>query len=174
MNRCLGFLLTALIASAAQAQPRLMAQAENAIRNLQAASSELAKVADRDAEVLRVLIEAGRALDDWQKNNAMAKALERVGTAEQYVSRPPSADRRILRAVAQARVLLEPAQQSPTSADLQKLRQDFHRGPVSLTREVVAEEIADLARLSTQLADTSALISKALAGATGAALSRAE
>lgn len=151
-----------------------MHMAENAIRNLQSASSELARAADRDAEVLRVLIEATRAMDDWQKNNAMAAALERVGKAEQYVRQLPMADPRIRKAVVEARALLEPAQKSPTSTDLHKLRQDFHRGPVNLTREVVAEEIADLARPSTQLADTSALISKALAGATGAALSRAE
>lgn len=166
--------LSLLWAASARADQANLSRAQMHMRSLQESVQALAREADRDAEVLRVLVEAGRAMDDWQKNNAIASALERVTKAEQYVRQPPPADFRIRNAVSGARELLEKAKESPSMVDLQQTRNEFHRRSVGPTREVVAKEIHDLAQLSTQLADASALISRALAGATSAALSRVE
>jgi hypothetical protein len=175
MKRVLLFLaIVVCTISTVQADSRAVAQAKNALNDLQSAATELAREAQRDAEILRLLSDANQNLDDWQKNSALADALERVTKAEQLAGRPPFSQPRIRQAVRVAREILEPAQKSPMTADLQKLREQMNLRPISWVRDVVADETSELADLTTQVTAVCGVLAKALAGTSSAMLGRRE
>ena len=167
----LSILLSMVSSSRAQSRPSSVhtAKAHNAIQMLQTSSAELAKEARRDAEILNLLREASRALDGTQKHNAVAAALEKISKAKQLAapSRPA-----VQQAVQIAKDIVSPAEESPTLADLPRLRGEVQRRPIEQMREVVAEEIFELAQLTTRLSDISLNLTKALANAAAASVGR--
>lgn len=156
----------------AQADSRALVQARNALNDLQNAANELAREAQRDAEILRLLSDASRSLDDWQKNNALAGAQEMASKADQLAGRPPFPNPQVRQATRAARAILEPAQESPMTADLQKLREQLEARPIRWMRDVVADETGELADLTTQVTAVSGILAKALAGTSSAILGR--
>jgi hypothetical protein len=170
MNWRFVVLLLTLFPMTLGADDRSVALARNSLDNLLLTSSELSKEAQRDGEILRLLREASRSLDDWQKNNAVSKALDNISKAEQLVRQPPVANPRVRLAVMAARQIVAPAKESAMSVDLAKLRGALQARPIEQMREVVAGEISVLARLATQVSDVSGILTKAVAAASATTL----
>jgi hypothetical protein len=159
--------LMASLAATVRADQRAATIAGNALDDLLRASSDLAKEVQRDGEILRLLRDASRALDDFQSNTAVSKALDNIGKAEQLAAQSSP---RVGIAVKMARSIVGPAADSPSSADLPKMREQLRSRPIEQMREVVAEEISVLARLATKVSDVSGLMTKAVASASATTL----
>jgi hypothetical protein len=155
------------LAATVRAEQRAAATANNALNDLLRASTDLANEAQRDGEILRLLRDASRALDDFQQNTAIAKALENIRKAEQLAAQ---SSQRVAIAVQMAKSIVGPAADSPSSADLPKLREQLRSRPIEQMREVVAEEIGLLARLAARVSDVSGLMTKAVASASATTL----
>lgn len=164
MLRTIAFATLFVVASTALADPAAATRARNALNDVMAASTELSKQAQRDVEVLRLMRDAARSLDDFQVNNAISKALDDIHKAEQFASQPPYTPE-VRKAVALARRIVEPAQSSPSAEILPKLRAQLEGGPIETLRAVVGDDVNLLAQVAVQLADASNLVTKAVAAA---------
>ena len=168
IRRLMVLLLIAFaVATPGHADQRSAAQARFALDTLLQSTTDLTKEAQRDGEILRLLREASRNLDNWQPNTAISKALDNIGKAQQLAG---ASSQRVQEAVLAAKQIVEPAKESPSSADLPKIREQLRARPIEQMREVVANEISLLARLATQVSDISGLITKAVASASATTL----
>ena len=173
MKRTLALIAAMLFAVNASADQAAAYRAKNLMNDLLAVSTDLSKEAIRDAEVLRKLIDAARALDDWQQSSAVSKALDNIAKAEQLAGQGPF-NPRVQYAVRMARQIVQPAHDSPMNIDQMKIRNDLRSRSVDPMRQVVAEEINTLARLMSQLSEISGLVAKSVASSSAAALGQAE
>lgn len=174
MSRMLSVVLVLFVSLSASADPPTVARTRNALSDVMMSAGELSKEAQRDAEVLRLLREAARSLDDWQANNAVSRASDQIGRAEQIAAQPPY-DPRVRKAVASARAITDPAHASPSAEDLQRLRGLLQARSIDTMRAVVAEDVTMLAQLAAQLAEVSSMVTKAVAAATSTSVgSRSE
>jgi hypothetical protein len=168
MRRTIWLLLFA--ATSAAADPIMANRARMMVENLNAAVTDLTKEAQHDAEVLRLLREASKSLDDFQKNNAVEKAMDNIGKAERLGGTP-----RVTQAVLFAKKIVEPARESAMSADFPKMRAELQARPIEMMRGIVAEEVGGLAQIAAQLSDVSGAVTHAIAAATSTTLgSKAE
>lgn len=142
-----------------------------AIQMLQTAVGEHAKRSARNASALGHLRLALRALDEEsQKNNAVRRALEQITKAQQLASGPTNP--RVIVAIGKAREIVEPAERSPMSADLDSLREKLREGPVAVVREVVADDVDALAGLSKRISQLSLQLTEALSTSSAALVGR--
>jgi hypothetical protein len=162
-----------LLALTARGDQQGSYRAKNLINDLVAVSTELSKEAMRDAEVLRRLVDAARALDDWQQHAAVSKALDAIGKAEQLAAQPPF-NPRVQRVVRLAREAVQPAQNSSMNIDQMKIRNELRGRSIEPMRQIVSEDIGTLARLTSQLTEITNLVAKATASASAAALGQSE
>lgn len=170
MIRRLAIALLVLVPILARADQRNANVARNSLSDLLASATELSKEAQRDAEVLKLIREAARSLDDFQQNAAVSKALDNIGKAEQLLRQQPIASQRVAQAVIFACEIVTPAKESPTSVDLSKIRAELHSRPIEQLRGVVAEEISVLARTASQVAEVSGILTRAVASASTSSL----
>jgi len=173
MKRTVAAVAVMLCAMTARADAQASYRAKNLINDLLAVSTDLSKEAMRDAEVLRRLIDAARALDDWQQQAAVSKALDAIGKAEQLAAQPPF-NPRVQILVQRARDAVKPAQASSMNIDQQKIRNELRARAVEPMRQIVSEDIGTLARLTSQLTDITNNVAKATASASAAALGQSE
>jgi hypothetical protein len=173
MKRAMAALTLMLCAATARADSGQSFRAKNLINDLLSVSTELSKEATRDAEVLRRLIDSARALDDWQQQAAVSKALDAIGKAEQLAAQPPF-NPRVQILVQRARDAVKPAQSSTMNIDQQKIRNELRARSVEPMRQIVSEDIGTLARLTSQLTDITNNVAKATASASAAALGQSE
>lgn len=173
MKKAMAALTLMLCAATARADSGQAYRAKNLINDLLQVSTELSKEAMRDAEVLRRLIDAARALDDWQQNAAVSKALDAIGKAEQLAAQPPF-NPRVKILVDRARAAVAPAQSSTMNIDQQKIRNELRGRAVEPMRQIVSEDIGTLARLTSQLTDITNNVAKATASTSATALGQSE
>jgi len=173
MKRTLAAMAVMFFAVTASADQQAAYRAKNLMNDLLAVSTDLSKEAIRDAEILRRLIDAARALDDWQQNTAVAKALDHIHKAEQLAAQPP-VNPRVSALVRWAREAVQPAQNSPMNVDQMKIRSELRTRSIEPMRQVAAEEINLLARLTSQLTDITNVVAKSMASASGTALGQSE
>ena len=174
MKRAMAALTLMMVCAAtARADAGQSYRAKNLINDLLAVSTELSKEAMRDAEVLRRLIEAARALDDWQQNAAVSKALDAIAKADQLAHQPPF-NPRVQILVQRAYDAVKPAQNSSMNIDQMKIRNELRGRSVEPMRQIVSEDIGTLARLTSQLTDITNNVAKATAAASATALGQSE
>ena len=161
-----------LFALTARADQQSIYRIRGLLDDLGRLTTDLAKEASRDAEILRRLVDAARALDDWQKNNGVSKALDAIGKAEQLAAQPPNP--RVMKLVKNARDIVQPAHDSPMNIDQMRLRSELRARAIEPMRQVVSEDIGALARVTSQLTDVTNVVAKAMASASAAALGQTE
>jgi hypothetical protein len=172
MNRIFGLLVAIALASDAFAVDRTtFFRAQRMLDDLNHLSTGAAQVVHRDADILRHLRAASRALDDWQKHVAVSKAADNISKAVQLSAQSSGAVRKICNDAAE---IIGPAKSSPQSADLMQLRDALQNGPVEAMRTVVAEEMDVLARISTRMSELSSILTKAIADASSATLGKGD
>jgi hypothetical protein len=162
-----------LCAATARADAQGAYRAKNLMNDLVAVSTDLAKEALRDAEILRRLVDAARALDDWQQQAAVSKALDAIHKAEQLAGQPPF-NPRVQILVQRALDAVKPAQSSTMNIDQQKIRNDLRARSIEPMRQIVSEDIGTLARLTSQLTDITNVVAKATSATSAAALGQSE
>jgi hypothetical protein len=168
MRKTIWLLLFA--ATSAAADPIIANRARMMLENVNAAVADLNKEAQHDAEVLRLLREASRSLDDFQKNSAVQKAMDNISRAERL-----GGTDRVTQAVFAAKKIVEPAKESAMSADFVKMRAELQARPIEMMRGIVADEVSVLAQIAAQLSDVSGTVTHAMAAATSTTLgSKAE
>jgi lipopolysaccharide biosynthesis regulator YciM len=172
MKRTLTAVALMLLALAARADQASIYRIRGLLDDLGRLTTDLTKEANRDAEILRRLVDASRALDDWQKNNGVSKALDAIGKAEQLAAQPPNP--RVMKLVKNARDIVEPARESTMNIDQMKLRGELRARAIEPMRQVVSEDIGALARVTSQLTDVTNVVAKAMASASAAALGQTE
>ncbi|HEX8252668.1 MAG TPA: hypothetical protein VF846_05945 [Thermoanaerobaculia bacterium] len=115
-------LCVALSATALFAQDERIVQAPQQLGNILAGYERrlglLAKGISRDAFILAQLSQAGGELQDFQRNAAIQKALDRVEEASKRAAENPPAHARTLSAINKSREVLEKAREQASSADL--------------------------------------------------------
>src|ERR1043165_3626279 len=158
MKRTVAAVAVMLCAMTARADAQASYRAKNLINDLLSVSTDLSKEAMRDAEVLRRLVDAARALDDWQQHAAVSKALDAIAKAQQLAAQQPF-NPRVTQLVQRAYDVVHPAQSSSMNIDQQK---------------IVSEDIGTLARLTSQLTDITNNVAKATSAASAAALGQSE
>ncbi|HEV2722275.1 MAG TPA: hypothetical protein VG323_19810 [Thermoanaerobaculia bacterium] len=173
MKRTFAVMAVMLFVLAARADQQSVARLRYLLDDLGRLSVDVSKDATRDAEILRRLVDAARALDDWQKNNGVSKALDAIGKAEQLATQTPP-NPRVVKLVKNARDVVEPARESTMNIDPMKLRGELRARSIEPMRQVVAEDIGSLARITSQLTDVTNMIAKAMASASAAALGQSE
>lgn len=173
MKRTFAAVTMMLFALTARADTQSVARLRYLLDDLGRLSVDVSKDATRDAEILRRLVDAARALDDWQKNNGVSKALDAIGKAEQLAAQTPP-NPRVVKLVKNARDIVEPARESTMNIDQMKLRNELRARSIEPMRQVVAEDIGTLARITSQLTDVTNTIAKAMASASAAALGQSE
>lgn len=168
------FLFVALfvVASQLSADQQAVTRARHSLNELQLLTTQLAKESQRDAEVLRLLTDAARSLDDWQTNAAFAEAVENVAKAQQLVDRAPAATPELRQAVVAAREILDDIAADPSAANWAKVRTDLHERSLDRVRNIVSEEMHALATLAVLVSDVIADLTEALADGSAAAWSR--
>jgi hypothetical protein len=162
-----------LIAMTARADTQASYRAKNLINDLLSVSTDLSKEAMRDAEVLRRLVDAARALDDWQQHAAVSKALDAIAKAQQLAAQQPF-NPRVTQLVQRAYDVVHPAQSSSMNIDQQKIRNELRARAIEPMRQIVSEDIGTLARLTSQLTDITNNVAKATSAASAAALGQSE
>jgi len=173
MKRTFVVIAALLIAVTAQADPQTVFRLRALLDDLGRMSTDLTKEANRDAEILRRLTDAARALDDWQKNNGVSKAMDNIGKASQLAAQSPQ-NPKVTRIVQIAQEIVAPAKESSMNIDQMKLRGELRARCIEPMRQVVAEDIGGLARVTSQLTDVTNVIAKAMASASAAALGQTE
>jgi hypothetical protein len=173
MKRTLTVAAVMLFALTARADQQSIFRIRGLLDDLGRITTDLAKEANRDAEILRRLVDAARALDDWQKNNGVSRALDAIGKAEQLAAQQPL-NPRVQRIVKAAREIVQPAHDSPMNIDQMKLRGELRGRAIEPMRQIVSEDIGALARVTSQLTDVTNVIAKAMASASAAALGQTE
>ena len=173
MKRTLTAVALMLFALTARADQQSIYRIRGLLDDLGRITTDLAKEANRDAEILRRLTDAARALDDWQKNNGVSRALDAIGKAEQLAAQPPL-NPRVQKLVKNAREIVQPAHDSPMNIDQMKLRGELRGRAIEPMRQIVSEDIGALARVTSQLTDVTNVIAKAMASASAAALGQTE
>jgi hypothetical protein len=173
MKRMIAAAVLMLWAATARADAQASYRAKNLINDLLSVSTDLSKEALRDAEILRRLIDAARALDDWQQNAAVSKALDAIHKAEQLAGQPPF-NPRVQILVQRAYDVVKPAQSSTMNIDQQKIRNELRARAIEPMRQIVSEDIGTLARLTSQLTDITNTVAKATSTASAAALGQSE
>jgi hypothetical protein len=173
MKRTLTAVAVMLFALAARADQQSIYRIRGLLDDLGRITTDLAKEANRDAEILRRLTDAARALDDWQKNNGVSRALDAIGKAEQLAAQQPLSPR-VQKIVKNARDIVQPAHDSPMNIDQMKLRGELRGRAIEPMRQIVSEDIGALARVTSQLTDVTNVIAKAMASASVAALGQTE
>ena len=141
MKRTCAKIVVMLFALTARADPQSVARLRYLLDDILRLSTDVSKEATRDAEILRRLVDAARALDDWQKNNGVSKALDAIGKAEQLATQTPQ-NRRVVKLVKNARDIVVPARESTMNIDQMKLRGELRARAIEPMRQVVAEESA--------------------------------
>ena len=134
--------------------------------------TDLSKETQRDAEILRLLSEAGKSLDDWQKNNAIATAFAKCSKAEQLSAGQP-VNPRVVQLARGARQLLQAAQDSPSTTDMQKTREQL-RKPAAAMVEILSGEVSDLAHLLRSVSDVNESIGEIISTASAAVAGKGE
>jgi lipopolysaccharide biosynthesis regulator YciM len=173
MKRTLTAVAVMLFALTARADQQSIYRIRGLLDDLGRITTDLAKEANRDAEILRRLTDAARALDDWQKNNGVSRALDAIGKAEQLAAQWPLSPR-VQKIVKNARDIVQPAHDSPMNIDQMKLRGELRGRAIEPMRQIVSEDIGALARVTSQLTDVTNVIAKAMASASVAALGQTE
>jgi hypothetical protein len=173
MKRTLTAVAVMLFALTARADQQSIYRIRGLLDDLGRITTDLAKEANRDAEILRRLTDAARALDDWQKNNGVSRALDAIGKAEQLAAQQPLSPR-VQKIVKNARDIVQPAHDSPMNIDQMKLRGELRGRAIEPMRQIVSEDIGALARVTSQLTDVTNVIAKAMASASVAALGQTE
>ena len=152
-----------------RADQRSSTNARNALTDLIASANELSKEAQRDGEVLRLIEDSARSLDDFQVNKAVTDAMQAIVRAERVSAASSPA---VKKAIADARKIVEPASESLATANLAKMRDDLYAKPISQLRAVLAEDINELAFTASQVADVSGILTRAVAAASAASLGK--
>lgn len=173
MRRTMAVAAMLLFALAARADQQTVFRVRGLLDELGRLTTDLSKEAMRDAEVLRRLVDAARALDDWQKNNGVSKALDAIGKAEQLAAQQP-ANPRVTRLCQAARAIVEPARESTINIDPTRIRGELRGRSIEPMRQIVSEDIGALARVTSQLTDVTNVIAKSTASASAAALGQSE
>lgn len=154
--------------AAAQTRP-IRGSVDMWVQSLQTATADLASEATRDAEILNLIRESVRALDGTQKNNAVRRSLEKIAKAKSLAVQSKPA---VKEAVRIAEEILAPAEESPMSADLERIQQELRRRSFERMQRIVAEEIDELARVTTRLTDLTATLARAISVASSATVGR--
>ena len=162
-----------LFALAARADQQTVFRVRGLLDELGRLTTDLSKEAMRDAEVLRRLVDAARALDDWQKNNGVSKALDAIGKAAQLASQQPP-NPRVVRLCQVAHDIVAPARESTINIDPTRIRGELRARSIEPMRQIVSEDIGALARVTSQLTDVTNVIAKSTASASAAALGQSE
>jgi len=173
MKRTLTAVAVMLFALTARADQQSIYRIRGLLDDLGRLTTDLAKEANRDAEILRRLVDAARALDDWQKNNGVSKALDAIGKAEQLAAQQPP-NPRVMKLVKNAHDIVQPARESTMNIDQMKLRGELRGRAIEPMRQIVSEDIGALARVTSQLTDVTNVVAKAMASASAAALGQTE
>lgn len=173
MKRAIAAIAVMLCAWTARADAQASYRARNLINDLLSVSTDLSKEAMRDAEILRRLVDAARALDDWQQHAAVSKALDAIAKAQQLAGQQPF-NPRVTQIVQRAYDIVHPAQSSSMNIDQMKIRAELRGRAIEPMRQIVSEDIGMLARLTSQLTDITNNVAKATASASAAALGQSE
>src|ERR1043165_9119776 len=150
MKRTVAAVAVMLCAMTARADAQASYRAKNLINDLLSVSTDLSKEAMRDAEVLRRLVDAARALDDWQQHAAVSKALDAIAKAQQLAAQQPF-NPRGTQLVQRAYDVVPPAQRRSVNIDQKKTRNGPRARAMEPMRQIVSEDIGTLARLTSQL-----------------------
>lgn len=172
MKAATALLFLFLLSRDVLADTQQVSRARASLQELQTLTTELAKESARDAEVLRLLSDAARSLEDWQTNAAYSQAVDDVGKAEQLIGRPPAVNPTLRQAVTAAREVIESIKDDPSAADWAVVRTTFHNRALDPAREVVSEEMHSLATLAVYVSDVIADLTEALADGSSAAWAR--
>src|ERR1044071_1146762 len=173
MKRTMAAMAVMLFALTARADQQTVYRLRALLDDLGRFSADLTKEANRDAEILRRLTDAARALDDWQKNNGVSKGMDAIGKAQQLATQQPQ-NPKVQRIVQAAHDIVAPARESSMNIDQMKLRGELRGRCMEPMRQVVPEDIGGLARVTSQLTDVTNVIAKAMASASAAALGQTE
>lgn len=166
-------ILLIAVAMPARADLDDVQHARGLMMQLESVMLDINKEATRDANVLKLISEAVVALDDWQLNNALAAANDKMSKAQELIANPfPNPRLRI--AVENGVLLTKNARERGPGADLAKLREELRKQALEPVRSVVADDIKDLAFLNLKLTQLSNATAQALSLTSAAALSRGD
>jgi citrate synthase len=129
------------------------------LEQVEAEAATNAAVLRRDAFIVAQFAAASGALQDFQKNAAVQKALDRVDAAARRAAERPQAEPEVFRIIRKAKTSLDDAKERGFSTDFAALQRDVETASRDLQPWVFRDIIA-MQKLRVALADVQSRVSR--------------